>query len=92
MTEAAKKKALNLVKIFWLITEDKYDKLRTLEGCDKLYDLKATINDGKHIQAIADSIGVRPEHKFVNISTDLKALKKTYLSILKLTKELTVAG
>ena len=92
MTEADKKKALNLVKIFWLITEDKYEKLRTLEGCEKLYNLKATVTDGKHIQAIADAIGVGPEHKFINISPELKDLKKTYLSILKLTKELTVAG
>ena len=44
--------------MFWLITEDKYDKIRTLEGCSTLYDLKATVTDGKHVQAIAEAIGV----------------------------------
>ena len=58
MTEAEKNEAINLIKIFWLVTEDKYKALREIEGCETLYDLKATVTDGEHIKAIADGLGV----------------------------------
>ena len=43
-----------LEKYFWMVTESKYAKLRKIDGCEILTDLKATISDGKHIQKIAD--------------------------------------
>lgn len=51
-------KAKSMTKIFWLMTEDKYEKLRLIEGCETLYDLKATVTDGKHMLALADAVGV----------------------------------
>ena len=35
----------NLVIIFWVMNNSKYGKLREIEGCEKLEDLKATTSD-----------------------------------------------
>ena len=83
MSEQQKKAAVDLVKTFWLVTEDKYDKLRTIEGCETLTDLKATVTDGEHIMALADEMAIPKQNRYVNISPTLKELKKTYLAILK---------
>ena len=90
MVDIEQKLALSMIKIFWLITEDKYEKLRTIEGCDSLLDLKATVNDGKHILAIADAIGVQDEYRYINVSSDVAGLKKNYMTILKLSKQLSL--
>ena len=48
------------------------------------------MNDGKHILAIADAIGVQDEYRYINVSPDVAELKKSYLTILKLSKRLSV--
>ena len=58
MSEKKQRKAIELIKFFWMITEDKYDKLRQIQGCENLLDLKATVSDGNHIKAIADNLGI----------------------------------
>ena len=58
MSEKKQRKAIELIKFFWMITEDKYDKLRQIQGCENLQDLKATVSDGNHIKAIADNLGI----------------------------------
>ena len=90
MSEQEKKAAIELVKLFWLVTEDKYEKLRTIEGCETLTDLKATVTDGKHILALADEMGIPEKNRYINISPSLKDLKKTYLAILKHCKQLSM--
>ena len=37
--------AHKLIKYFWLISDDKYDKLREINGCETLQDLLATKTD-----------------------------------------------
>ena len=71
--------ALGIEKMFWLISEAFYPLLRKVEGCDSLKDLKATITDNDHIHAMADSLGVPEENRFVNISPSLQDLKDSHL-------------
>ena len=66
-------------KIFWLISESHYEKLRELDGCDRQNDLPATMTDNDHIIAIADKLGVPQERRFININPTIKDLKTTYL-------------
>ena len=90
MTEEETAKSMK--KIFWLITEDSYEKLRLIEGCETLFDLKATVTDGKHMLALADAVGVQDEYRFIDISPTLKDLKANYLKILKLCKMFSLEG
>ena len=54
-----------LEKYFWMVTESKYAKLRKIEGCESLTDLKATVSDGKHVQTIADKMGIPKSNRFI---------------------------
>ena len=69
-----------------MTTEAKYEELRKIEGCKTLYDLNATITDAKHIIAIADAIGVKDEHRFIDVSPTAKDIKATYMKIMKLSR------
>ena len=68
--------------MFWLISEAHYPLLRNLEGCNSLWDLKATITDNDHIHVMAESLGIPEENRFINISPSSDDLKKSYLEIL----------
>ena len=81
--------ALDIIKMFWLISEAFYPLLRKIEGCDPLLDLKATITDNEHINAIADSFGIPQENRFINISPSFDDLKKSNLEILKKSRKLS---
>ncbi len=41
-TQSREIEAHSIAKYFWMITDDAYDKLREIEGCEKLGDLNAT--------------------------------------------------
>ena len=47
------------VIIFWILHNSKFDKLRTLEKCNGLQDLTATITDVEHIKNLAKCYGVK---------------------------------
>ena len=80
---------MDLVKIFWHISESRYNLLREIDGCDGLTDLPATVTDNEHITAIADNLGVPEENRFININPTIKDLKASHLEILKLSAKLT---
>ena len=81
--------ALNMDKIFWLISESYYELLREVDGCDSLGDLLATVTDSHHIIALADNLGVPQENRFININPKLQDLKTSHKEILKLSRKLT---
>ena len=87
--QSKEKKAHELDKIFWLISESRYELLREVEGCDRQADLKATVTDNPHIIAMADSLGIPKERRFINISPKLEDLKASYKEILKISRKLT---
>ena len=41
-TQSRAEAAHSIVKYFWMITDDVYDKLREIAGCEKLGNLLAT--------------------------------------------------
>ena len=92
MSNAEEKAALGLEKIFWLITEDNYAKLRLIKGCGDLANLPATIPDSSHVLKMADNLGIPHKNRYIDTSPTLKSLKKSYLAIVKYTRELTAAG
>lgn len=92
MSNAEEKTALELEKIFWLITEDKYAKLRKINGCADLADLPATVPDSKHVLDMADNLGIPEKNRYIDTSPTVKSLKKSYLAIIKYTRQLTAAG
>ena len=81
--------AMDIVKIFWLISESRYQLLREVDGCDGQADLLATVTDNNHIIAMADNLGVPQENRFINVNPTLKDLKKSHKEILILSRELT---
>ena len=68
MSEEEKKAAVEIDKYFWMITEAKYDQLRTISGCEELTDLNATITDGEHIIELANQFGIPEDNRFIDIS------------------------
>ena len=40
--QSREEEALSIIKYFWMITDDLYDKLREINGCEGLKDLNAT--------------------------------------------------
>ena len=47
-----------LVIIFWVFYNSKYERLSKIAGCEILKDLPATITDIVHIKNLAKSYGV----------------------------------
>ena len=92
MITAEQLESLTVEKYFWMVTEDKYEKLRTINGCEELTDLRATVTDGEHIINIANQIGVPDENRYIDISPTLADLKNTYKLLLKLTRAKSMAG
>ena len=43
--QMAKKSAQEMTILFWMVTEDEYGNLRSIEGCEKQWDLPATVTD-----------------------------------------------
>ena len=85
-------KMQELVKIFWIINNSKYDQLRLLKGCENLADLEATPKDVVFIEKMAKCFGVEDENLFKDSEPDAKQLKKTYLEIRKRSRTLTSNG
>ena len=81
-----------LVIIFWVINNSKYGKLRQIEGCIKLDDLKATTSDIVHIQNLARSYGVEDENIYRNSEPSMEELKKNEIEIRKKSRRLTDEG
>ena len=48
----------DLVKIFWMINNSKYDQLRVIKGCETLSDLTATPKDIVFIEKMAKFYGI----------------------------------
>ena len=92
MSEEEKKAAVEIDKYFWMITEAKYDQLRTISGCEELTDLNATITDGEHIIELANQFGIPEDNRFIDISPTMTDLKKTYMKILKISRANSGAG
>ena len=82
----------NLVKIFWMINNSKYDKLREIKGCETLGDLTATPKDIVFIEKMAKAYGVAPDDLYKDSEADIKALKTTYSKIMKKSRGLTHEG
>lgn len=40
--QSREEEAHSIIKYFWMITDDLYDKLREINGCEGLKDLNAT--------------------------------------------------
>ena len=40
--QSREEEAHSIIKYFWMITDDAYDKLREINGCESLKDLNAT--------------------------------------------------
>ena len=78
--------------MFWLISEAFYPLLRSLEGCDSLLDLKATLTDNDHINLMADNLGIPEENRFINISPSFDDLKKANLEILRRSRKFSSDG
>lgn len=49
----------------FLVTVDKYDKLRKIDGCKTLIDLTATKTDANYIIKIADNMKIPDENRFI---------------------------
>ena len=92
MTTPEEQAAIELEKIFWLISEDEYSKLRKINGCEDLTDLPATIPDNKHALKMADYLGIPEDNRYLNISPDVKELKSTYLKIINKSRDWTRDG
>ena len=75
-----------------MVTEDNYENLRSIEGCENLTDFPATKTDSTHINAIADALGVESENRYVYHSPSLEVLKKTRTEIRAKSRKLTVEG
>ena len=75
-----------------MMTVNKYENLRTIEGCEQLADLNATVTDGVYIKDIAENLKIPEENRFININPTSKELSATYLKILKLTRKYAVDG
>ena len=82
----------NLVKIFWMINNSKYDKLRLIKGCETLWDLTATPKDIVFIEKMAKAYGVAPDDFYKNTEADMKGLKTSYSAIMKKSRGLTHEG
>ena len=82
----------DLVKIFWMINNSKYDQLRLIQGCETLGDLTATPKDIVFIEKMAKSYGVQPDDFYKDSEPDMKALKTTYSKIMKKSRGLTHEG
>ena len=80
MVEATKQQqnANKTEVFFWMITDDNYEYLRTITGCEKLTDLNATQTDSEHVLRLARSLGVPEKNMFINNRSTLKDLKNTY--------------
>ena len=88
----AKPQAESLVVIGWIFNNSIYDKLRVIEGCEKLEDLKATPTDVEHIKKMFQCYGVKDENLYLNAEPDLKQLNATYIEIRKKSRALTGAN
>ena len=84
--QSREEEAHSIIKYFWMITDDVYDKLREINGCESLKDLNATQTDGKEIQEIAFKIGVPKENIIINNRSTFKDLKTSYMKIMKLSR------
>ena len=73
----------------WIMNNSIYDELRKIEGCNTLWDLKATPIDVKVIQKMAKAFGVKDEHYFHDSEATLDDLKKSYMAILKLSRKMS---
>ena len=83
-------KAVEMHKYFWMVTQDIYDNLRQIDGCENLKDLNATKTDGGYIQEMARKIGVPKENTFIDIRPSQKDLKKSYSKIMMASRTHTV--
>ena len=94
MVEALQNKMQNANKVdiyFWMITDDNYEELRKIVGCEGLADLGATKKDGVHIMRLARSLGVPEENMYINNRATIKDLKATYTTLLKLSRKKSAA-
>ena len=74
------------------MNNSKYGKLREIEGCEKLEDLKATTSDIVYIQNLARSYGVQDENFYKNSEPGMEQLKKSEIEIRKKSRRLTDEG
>ena len=83
-------KAVQMHKYFWMVTQDAYDNLRQINGCENLKDLNATKTDGGYVQEMARKLGVPQENTFIDIRPNQKDLKKSYSKIMMASRTHTV--
>ena len=78
-----------VVKIMWILNNSKYDLLRTIEGCNTLWDLNATTSDVKIVKKMAIGFGVKEENIFHDEEPTVDDLKKAYMQILKMSRKMS---
>ena len=62
----------------FLVTEDKYGKIRKIDGCKNLIEIPATKTDAKYIKKIADQMGIPTKNRFIQVSPNMKNLKESF--------------
>ena len=78
-------------KFFWMITENDYEELRSITGCEVLADLNATKKDSAYVRRLAKGFEVPESNMYITHGPNIKDLKSTYMSILKISKKKTAA-
>ena len=80
----AKGQQADLVILLWLISAEFYDLIRKIPGCDHLDDLKATKKDNVSIIEMADRLGIKKEHRWIDIDPTFDKVNASFKAIYKL--------
>ena len=83
------KEQQEIEKYFWIITNQKYNLIRSIKGCGDLVDLNATPNDREYIKKFAEKLGVKEENIIHDVDPDHKKISDSYKNLFKATKKLT---
>ena len=77
-------KQKDLVILLWLLSAEFYELLRQIPGCDHLDDLKATKKDNISIIEMADRLGIKKEHRWIDIDPTFEKVNASFKAIFKL--------
>ena len=73
-----------LEKIFWIISNTKYDQFCKIKGCKNYTGLESAQEDINQIMNLAKGYGVKMnENLFIDLEADATKLKETHKQIYK---------
>ena len=84
------KEQQEIEKYFWIITNQKYDLIRSINGCKDLHDLNATPKDREYIKKFAEKLGVKEENIIHDIDPSHENINNSYKKLFKASKKLTL--